>query len=164
MVAASKPVHDSFRFVWQAELATSNREFEEKEIEGKEIEGKKMKKQLVIKRLVTALAIGLFATGAVAMPSNPGVPVKKIPFASQINNWSIIDKATIVVTQSASKSYVVNLRGECHRLGFSDQVGFSSSNNTIYAGFDYVTVGPQRCAIQSINKISPAERKLLTKS
>lgn len=123
-----------------------------------------MKKKLAGVLVLGLVATSLLTTNVEAMPSKPGVPVKKIPFASQINNWSVIDKATIVVTQSPSKSYLVNLRGECHRLGFSDQVGFSSSNNTIYAGFDYVTVGPQRCAIQSINKISPDERRLLTQS
>lgn len=123
-----------------------------------------MKKKLAGVLVLGLVATSLLTTNVEAMPSKPGVPVKKIPFASQINNWSVIDKATIVVTQSPLKSYLVNLRGECHRLGFSDQVGFSSSNNTIYAGFDYVTVGPQRCAIQSINKISPDERRLLTQS
>lgn len=116
------------------------------------------------KQLLSVAALWLVAVGATAMPSKPGVPVKKIPFASQINDWAVVDKSTIILSRSASKSYLVNLRGECHQLSFSPQVGFSSSNNTIYAGFDYVTAGSQRCAIQSINKISPAERELLTKS
>ena len=115
-------------------------------------------------KLVTAFVLCFIATGANAMPSKPGVPVNKIPFASQIHQWSVVDNATLIVTGGAANSYLVNLRGACHQLGFSDKVGFSSSNNTIYAGFDYVTAGTQRCAIQSINRISPAERKTLTKS
>lgn len=115
-------------------------------------------------KLVSALLLSFIASGVAAMPSKPGVPVTKIPFASQIHQWSVIDKATLIVTEGASNSYLVNLRGACHQLGFSETVGFSSSNNTIYAGFDYVTAGTQRCAIQSIKRISPAERKILTQS
>ena len=123
----------------------------------------KMKTMLAL-GVSTALGLGFVANTVTAMPSNPGVPVKKIPFASQISDWTVIDKSTLIVSRSAAKTYLVNLRRECYQLGFSDKVGFSSSNNTIYAGFDYVTAGTQRCAIQSINQLSPADYKLLTKS
>lgn len=59
------------------------------------------------------------------------------------------------------KNYLVTLRQACHALGFIPRVGISSSG---HSGFDYVTVGAQRCAIQSINAINPAEQADLTEA
>ena len=112
-------------------------------------------------QLIATFAVTLLlSNGAAAIPANPGTPVTKIPFASQIKDWELVNKSTIIV--STDRSYVLNLREACHELGFSETLGFSASNNTIYAGFDYVTVGNQRCAIQSINHITPKQRALLT--
>jgi hypothetical protein len=71
---------------------------------------------------------------------------------------------TRVVCSSADprqKNYLVTLRQACHALGFIPRVGISSSG---HSGFDYVTVGTQRCAIQSINAINPAEQADLTEA
>ncbi|NKB99211.1 MAG: hypothetical protein GKR90_12060 [Pseudomonadales bacterium] len=114
--------------------------------------------------LVITLLIALCAVSATAMPSNPGIPVKKILHASQIDTWLVLDNSRLIVSRPAAKNYLVTLRRECHELGFAHSVGLSSSNNTVYAGFDYVTVGAQRCAIQSINQISPAQKADLTRS
>lgn len=106
----------------------------------------------------------VLAVAANGMPSNPGVPVKKIPYASQIDDWQVLDKTRLIVSGPTSKFYLVQLQRQCYPLGSTHTVGISSSNNTVYAGFDYVTAGSQRCAIRSINEISPAQKADLTRS
>lgn len=112
------------------------------------------------------LLLSLVSTAAIAsaMPSNLGTPVKKIPFASQISDWEVIDRHRVIVGRPGSKTYLLTFRDECHELTFSNRLGVSSSNNTIYAGFDYVTAGHQRCPIQHINLISQTDRSALAQS
>ena len=111
-----------------------------------------------------SLLLLVIALTATAMPANPGRPVKKIPFASQIEGWKVLDKKRIIVSRSASKNYLVTLHRDCHQLGFTRAVGISSSNNTVYAGFDHLTVKGQRCHISKINEITPAQKDDLTRS
>lgn len=98
-----------------------------------------------------------------AMPTDPGLPVKKIPYANQIDGWHALDKRRLIVSTSPAKNYLVTLRASCHALRLGSKLGISSSNNTVYAGFDYITADGQRCAIQRINKISKAEKRALSK-
>jgi hypothetical protein len=116
-----------------------------------------------LKKIISLLLVIMSST-TIAMPSNPGIPVKKIPQASQIDAWQVLDKSRLIVSRRSAKNYLVTLRRECHELSFTQNVGISSSNNTVYAGFDYVTAGQQRCAIESINEISPAQKADLTRS
>lgn len=118
---------------------------------------------LAIKRLgasVALLTLGMAFT-VHAMTTQTGAPVKKIPFANQIHDWQALGKRQLLVSTSPSKNYLVTLSRDCHSLNFAQQVGFSASNNTVYAGFDYVTARGQRCRIQSISKVTRAERDSL---
>ena len=69
--------------------------------------------------------------------------------------------ASFARQQTRGKKYLVSL-GQARE--FIQRVGISSSNHTGHSGFDYVTVGAQRCAIQSINAINPAEQADLTEA
>ncbi len=119
-----------------------------------------------IQRRLLLAAFGLFvaalALQADGMPTEPGFPVKKIPFADRISDWRAVDKRHLVVSTSPRTSYLLTLRRDCHTLNFASRLGVSSSNNTVYAGFDYVTSDGQRCAIQRINELTKAEKKALT--
>ena len=114
--------------------------------------------------LITALCLlaAAIALQTTAMPTEPGLPVNKIPFADRISDWRAVDKRHLVVSTSPSTSYLLTLRRDCHTLSFASRLGVSSSNNTVYAGFDYVTSDGQRCAIQRINELTAAEKKALT--
>ena len=115
---------------------------------------KTLKSALSTTLAVTLLLIG---TSAAAMKSQPGLPVKKIKFANQIETWEVIDRQHLLVSLSATRNYLLKLRQNCRSLNASSHLGISSSNNTVYAGFDYITANGQRCSIQSINKLSKAE-------
>ena len=115
-------------------------------------------------RCLLMISLINIAVSASAMSSNPGMPVNKIPFASQINSWAVIDQSRVIISHNKTGSYLLTLRHECHELPFSQQLGVSSSNDTIYAGFDYVTAGTQQCPIQGITQIGPIERAGRVKS
>ncbi len=99
---------------------------------------------------------------ASAMNQLPGKPVKKIKFADHIDAWQALDKRHLIVSLSPTRSYLLTLRKDCHNLRGNAALGVSSSNNTIYAGFDYVTADGQKCAIQSISKLNKQQRKSLS--
>lgn len=114
--------------------------------------------------LAASLVLGVSTVPASAMKSEPGLPVKKIRSASEIDSWQAVDQRRVLVSLSASRKYLLTLNRQCPRLDSARSVGVSSSNNTIYAGFDYITADGQRCSIKSISKLSGAEAKRLTKS
>lgn len=97
------------------------------------------------------------AVTAWSMKSIPGLPVKKITRASDIDSWQVIDRTHVVLSLSANRNYLLTLRQNCTALAVSRQLGISSSNNTVYAGFDYITADGQRCGIQAISRLSKDE-------
>ena len=92
-----------------------------------------------------------------------GPPVKKIPYASEIRSWQPIDDRHLVVSLSPSKNYLLTLRRECPSLSFASNFGVSTSDNNIYAGFDYITADGRKCGIAAINKITKAQTRALSK-
>ena len=102
-------------------------------------------------RSVRVLAMLLFA--AVLTPNADAARVQHIPLASTISSWATIDTHRLVVSTSPSKNYLVTLRRGCFGLRFAETIALSTSNNTVYAGFDYVAVDGQRCPIASISAL-----------
>ena len=108
------------------------------------------------------LALLIFPSAELmAMKSSPGLPVTKIHRVSDIASWRVIDRNHLVVSISANRNYLLTLRGVCHGLNHSRSLGISSSNNTAYAGFDYITADGQRCAIEAISKLTKAEHRAM---
>jgi hypothetical protein len=117
---------------------------------------------LTIKHFIVPLAFALLLVAITASAMTPtGSPVKKITSASSISGWHAVDPRRVVISFSPTKNYLLTLRRDCHSLNFASSVSVTTSNNTIYAGFDSVTVDGQRCGIQKINKLSKAEKKAL---
>lgn len=115
-----------------------------------------------LKRTILSVALVLPMVSITASAMTPtGSPVKKITSASSISGWHAVDARRLVISFSPTKAYLLTLRRDCHSLNFAANVNVTTSNNTIYAGFDSVTVDGQRCGIQKINKLSKAEKKAL---
>lgn len=108
-------------------------------------------------RLSRVLMISLIALPGLALALTTGTPVDKISGASKIDSWEALDARHVVLSFSAEKNFLVTLKRACHSLPRASNVGVSASNDTIYAGFDYITADGQRCAIQTIDRL-PAER------
>ena len=119
-------------------------------------------KIIIMAGAALSLALTLTAMQSFGMKSEPGLPVNKIAFADSIDDWQAIDNSHLLVRMSPSKNYLLTLRNGCPGLSLSRHVGITSSNNTIYAGFDYVTADGRRCGIQSISRLNRDEVKTLT--
>ena len=109
-------------------------------------------------------ALGLSAASGWSMSTTPGKPVKKIQRASDIVNWQALDRRHLIVTLNSNRDYLLTLRNTCVNLHSAARLGVSSSNNTIYAGFDYITADGQRCSIQQINRLSQADKRSLVEA
>jgi hypothetical protein len=116
--------------------------------------------------LALPLSMVIIASTASALaPNTPptiGAPVKQIPLVSNISTWQALDNRRLVVSLDDQKNYLVTLAKQCRTLPTAAQLGVSASGNAVYAGFDYITADGERCAIQSISRISHEEKGQLT--
>jgi hypothetical protein len=113
-----------------------------------------------MKRLIVVL---LLCTPLAGFAMNPvGTPMKRIVFANNIDGWQAVDKRRLILSTSPNKHYLVTLNRECLQLAFANHVGVSTSNNTIYSGFDHITVDGARFGIKTILEVSRAEVQALT--
>ena len=118
-------------------------------------------RKLRLNRLLATLAC-LIPLSGVAMPP-VGAPVDKIPWISNVTTWQALDSRRLVVSLNAKQNYLVTLNKDCRALPSASHLGVSASNNTVYAGFDYITADGERCHIKTINQLSHAEKRALTK-
>ena len=80
-------------------------------------------------------------------------PVRSIEFADQINDWEQLDDQHVVLRSSSQNQYLITLRSRCLGLNWARNVGVTMSNNTIWAGFDALTVDGNQCEIEMINPL-----------
>ena len=90
---------------------------------------------------------------AFALPT-VGEFVANIPYANEINRFEAIDNQHLLVSVDPERTYVLEFKEQCHRLSFARHIGVSMANNTIWAGFDYVTADGSQCTIDSIQKVT----------
>ena len=105
-------------------------------------------------KAVIAVALTVAAAGSSNALEETERLVQQIPMADLIADWQTIDDHHLLVTSAAGQDYVLTLRDGCFALRFAEHIGVSTSNNTIYAGFDYVTVDGHQCPIQTIHAVS----------
>ena len=115
---------------------------------------------VIVSQLVIALSLS-WAIDSHAM-TPVGSPVTKIPLISNLSTWQALDQRRLVLSLNPMQNYLVTLSRSCHSLPKASHVGVSASNNTVYAGFDYITADGERCAIKAINRLSDDEKRALT--
>ncbi len=113
--------------------------------------------------LIFAAALVLSQTAGALAPAPMGSTVDKIDLTSGLNTWEALDEKHLVLSLGSKQNYLVTLTRSCHALPFATHLGVSASNNTIYAGFDYITADGERCAINTINVLSKKQRSELTR-
>ena len=132
-----------------------------------------------MKTITAMLLLALTAAGAAhadgpAPERQPMRPVSECMRPDRINNWSVIDKRTVIV-QNGPERYLVKLTADCPRLGIGQSLRFrpNESNRAIGLG----PIGPicgevgetvssrdqPPCAIQSVTKIDAAQYKDMEK-
>ncbi|MCZ6709553.1 MAG: DUF6491 family protein [Gammaproteobacteria bacterium] len=80
-------------------------------------------------------------------------PVRSIESANQINDWEQLDDQHVVLRSSSQNQYLITLKSRCLGLNWARNVGVTMSNNTIWAGFDAITVDGNQCEIKMINPL-----------
>ena len=65
-----------------------------------------------------------------------------------------LDDRHLVLSLSPKQRYLLTLDRDCLGLVFASHLGVSASNNTVYAGFDYITADGQHCTIKAIERLS----------
>ncbi len=101
--------------------------------------------------LIAGLSLSiLLAAAAANAVTRQGVEVDRIFVAEEIRSWQAVDAQHMLLNIGPHERYLVEFGQACHSLPFAERIGVSSSNDFVYAGFDYVTAGNQRCKIKSI--------------
>jgi hypothetical protein len=113
------------------------------------------------------MLIGAFATApAFALPPtehppgpmiDAGEPVSSIPMANRIEGFRALDDAHVMVSLTDRQQYLMTLNRDCFGLRFARHVGVSTSDNTIWAGFDALTADGHSCPIRQIHRLPDAE-------
>jgi hypothetical protein len=120
-------------------------------------------------RVSTQIFRKIFIISCLVLPAagftmtTPGSEVSSIEGLSNISTWQALDQRRLLLSLGQKQDYLVTLARVCHALPFATQLGVSASNNTTYAGFDYITADGERCAIKAINRLSKEEKQVLTK-
>ena len=106
-----------------------------------------------------ALSAVLGAATVLALPPAQTVqerllePVRSIESADRISGWEQLDDQHVVLRLSADDEYLITLKSRCLGLNWARNVGVTMSNNTIWAGFDAITVDGNQCEIETINPV-----------
>jgi len=96
-----------------------------------------------------------WALSAAGLPPSQRLldPVSSIEAADRISGWEHLDDQHVVLRLSPQDEYLITLKSRCLGLNWGRNVGVTMSNNTIWAGFDAITVDGNQCEIETINPV-----------
>jgi len=83
-----------------------------------------------------------------------GEPVVSIPTANRIEAFRALDGAHVMVLLADRQQYLMTLTRECVGLRFAQHIGVSTSDNTIWVGFDNLTADGHSCPIRAIHRLT----------
>jgi hypothetical protein len=126
---------------------------------------------------ILALALAaLLAAGAAAapLPAASKAPAKpggrqQCFYSRSINGFSASDDSHVYMRVGVSDIYVFTLLGPCPDIHWTDQLALKSTGSDfICSGLDADLIvpsglGPQRCAVRDIRKLTPQEAAALPK-
>ena len=119
--------------------------------------------------LAGALMLAAAQPAAATTPLEPGEPKRQCFWANRVNNFASADGRTVNVRVGVKDVYQFEMFGRCHDVDWSHRIALvSRTGSSICSGFDaeIVTpsaIGPQRCPIRNVRKLTPAEIKALPK-
>jgi len=107
-------------------------------------------------RFVTTLLLvsSLSSTAVALTPTSESV--ERIDVGTQLHSWQPLDSQNLVLSLGSARRYLLTLTAGCLRLPYANHLAISTSGRRIYAGFDYVTAGRQKCTIDSIHRLVAA--------
>lgn len=125
--------------------------------------------------LAVVATAGLLAGSAAApvfakSPEEPGAKAQRQCFwTRQVNNFASNDDRIVNIRVGVKDVYQLQMFGRCTEVDWSNSIAIRSRGSSyICTGLDAEIIaptsfGPQRCAVQSIRKLTEAEAKALPK-
>lgn len=119
-----------------------------------------IRQTLAAAALILALPLG----SALAQDAAKPAPAKRqCFFASNVNNYSAVDDRTVNVRVGVKDVYELKLFTRCPDIDWSHKIALvSRGGSSICDGFDATiivdsTIGPQRCQVDKVRKLTPQE-------
>jgi hypothetical protein len=117
------------------------------------------------------LLAGSAAPGYAKSPLEPGAkkPERQCFWTRQISNFASNDDRVVNIRVGVKDVYQLQMFGRCHDVDWANGIAIRSRGSShICSGLDAEVIapspiGPQRCAVQSIRKLTEAEAKALPK-
>lgn len=125
--------------------------------------------------LVTAATASLLATSAATpgfarSPEEPAAKAARQCFwASNVNNFASDDERVVNIRVGVRDVYQLEMLGRCPDVDWANSIAIRSrGSNYICSGLDAEliapsSIGPQRCAVSKIRKLTAEETKALPK-
>jgi hypothetical protein len=87
-------------------------------------------------------------------------------FPRNVNGFSAVDDDVVNVRVGVRDIYQLKLLGPCPDVDWTWKIGIISRGSTICTGLDATllvpsTIGPQRCAVRTVRKLTPEEVEAL---
>ena len=111
----------------------------------------------------------VIAACAATAPSarGPATANRQCFLASQVNDFSGATDDSVLVRVGVNNVYQLQLSGMCHDIDWANRIALRSTggSNWICQGLDAELlipspIGPQRCLVTDVRKLSPEEAKL----
>ena len=128
---------------------------------------------MTAKIILAAALLSLSATAPPALAKSPLEPAAKQArqcfWTHQVDNFATNDNKIVNVRVGMKAVYQFEMFGPCHDVDWSDQIALvSRSGSSICTGLDAEiitrsTLGPQRCQVRNIRKLTPVEIAALPK-
>lgn len=103
-------------------------------------------------------------------PEEPGAkPQRQCFWTRQVNSFASNDERVVNIRVGVKDVYQLEMFGRCHDVDWSHNIAIRSRGSSyICTGLDAEiiapsSIGPQRCAVRSVRKLTEAEAKALPK-
>ncbi|MEO8113816.1 MAG: DUF6491 family protein [Phenylobacterium sp.] len=117
--------------------------------------------------LMAVLAVGSAAPATAKSPAE--TPKQQCFYTRNVNNFAAADEHTVNVRVGVKDVYQFEMFGACPDIDWSQRVALVSRGSSwICSGLDaeiitHTAIGPQRCPVRNIRKLTPVEIAALPK-
>jgi hypothetical protein len=117
----------------------------------------------------SGLLAGSAGTGFAAAPETTDKPARQCFWTNRISSFAAPDDKTVNVRVGVKDVYQFELLGRCPEIDWNQNIAVRSRGGSyICSGLDAEvispsSIGPQRCAVRTVRKLTEAEVKALPK-
>lgn len=88
-----------------------------------------------------------------------GPPVDSFTYLGRFSGFETLGQNKVVVFTGVNDAYLLTVAAPCLDLDFATGIGFTTTANTIYRGFDAIRFKRERCTITEIRPINYREMR-----